>query len=198
MDNVAWKVGLVYMSFLFFFSCSGIDQETSGLFSINNLLDEQSGYLTKNASRLTKISSLGEHSDTIVVIPKNAEEWKKELEIFAVIDVINKPANKGFYKVEILADNKSNLSVKSIATKEALPIQFLRLFYQSTEDKVRRIEAKYNESNVLYKSTRLLTMEFQQVEGDLVLTSYEILGDQKMFLADSVKYIIRGDVTLSN
>ena len=198
MDNVARKAGLIYIAFILLYSCSPIDQDSPGLYSINSLLDEQSGYLARNASRLTKASSLGEHSDTIIVAPKNTEEWKKELEIFAVIDAINKPANKTFYTIERHPDKKSNLSVKAFTTKESLSVQFLRLFYQTTEEKVRRIEANYSESNVLYSSTRLLTMEFQQIDNTMVLTSYEILGDQKMFLGDSVKYTIKGTVTLSN
>jgi hypothetical protein len=198
MDNVARKVGSFFISFLSLLSCSTIDQESPGLFAIDQLLDEQSGYLTRNGSRLTKVSSLGEYCDTIYVTPRNTEEWKKELEIFAVIDAINKPANKAFYTIQRHPDNKSNLSVKAFTTKEDLPVQFLRLFYQTTEEKVRRIEANYCETNVLYNSTRLLTMEFQQINDTMVLTSYEILGDQKMFLGDSVKYTIKGTVTLSN
>ena len=198
MENVARKVVLFYILSILICSCSSIDQEQTNLYSIDSLLVQQSRYLTGNASRLTKVSGLGVHSDTVMVTPESTEEWKKELEIFAVIDVINKPANKDFYKIEILPDNKSNLSVKAFTTKEDLPVQFLRLYYQASDDKIRRIEAKYNESNALYKSTRLLTMEFQQIDDTIVLTSYEIHGDQKMFLGDSVKYSIRGDVTLSN
>lgn len=198
MDTVARKVGSFFIPFLVLFSCSTIDQESPGLYAINHLLDEQSRYLTKNASSLTKVSCLGEHCDTINVTPKNTEEWKKELEIFAVLDAINKPANKAFYSIHRHPDNKSNLTVKAITTKESLPVQFLRLFYQTTEENVRRIEANYSESNALYNSTRLLTMEFQQINDTMVLTSYEIHGDQKMFLSDSVTYTIKGTVTLSN
>ncbi len=46
--------------------------------------------------------------------------YRRNQEIFAVIDVINKPANKDFYKIEILPDNKSNLSVKAFTTKKDL------------------------------------------------------------------------------
>ena len=198
MDNVARKAGLIYIVVILLFSCSPADKESPGLYSINSLLDEQSVYLSRNASRLTKVSSLGGHSDTILVTPKNREEWKKELEIFAVIDAINKPANETFYSIERHPGSKSNLSVKAFTTKESLPIQFLRLFYQTTEDKVRRIEANCSVSNVLYSSTRLLTMEFQQIDNTMMLTSYEILGHQKMFLGDSVKYTIKGTLILSN
>ena len=198
MENVAQKAGLFCILFILLFSCSNIDHETTSLYSIDSLLARQSRYLTGNASRLTKVSSLGERSDTVMFTPKSIEEWNKELEIFGVINGINKPANKGFYNINILPDSKSNLNVKTFTTKEALPVQYLRLFYQASEDKVRKIEAQYIESNALYNSTRLLTMEFQQIDDNIVLTSYEILGDQKMFLGDSVKYTIKGDVTLSN
>lgn len=198
MDYVARKVSLAYIFLLLLFSCSSIDQDKPVLYSIPSLLEEQSRHLIKNASSLTKVSSLGDRHDTITVVPKDSDEWKKELEIFAVIDAINKPANKDFYKIESYPDNKSNLSVKSFTTNQALPVQYLRIFYQATEDKIRRIESKYSQSNILYNSSRLLTLEFQRIDDASVLTSYEILGDQKMFLGDSIKYSIRGDVTLSN
>ena len=57
-------------------------------------------------------------------------------------------------------------------------------------DRVRKIEAEYNARNALYKSTRLLTLEFEEVEGKSRLTSYAVDGGQKMFLDDSVQYTI--------
>ena len=198
MGNVALKACLFYIFLMALFSCSRIEREKPGFYSMDSLLARQSKYLARNASGLTKVSNLDVHSDTVRVTPRSTEEWARELEIFAAIEDINKPANKDFYKIEMLPDSKSNLVVKAFTTNEALPVEFLRLYYQATEDRVRKIEAKYNESNVLYKSTRLLTMEFQQIDENIVLTSYEIQGNQKMFLSDSVKYSIRGDVTLSN
>jgi len=199
MVAIIRKVSLNYLLLsLLFFSCSDFTVEHTNLYAINGLIDQQSRYLTENGARLTKISNLRNAGDTIVVVPKSSDEWKKELEIFSMIDVINKPANRNLYTIEEFPDNKSNLIVKAFTTKEDLPVSFLKCYYLETESKVRRIEAKYDESNTLYKSTRTLKMEFQPVDDTFVLTSYEIYGDQKMFLSDSVKYSIRGIIALPN
>lgn len=198
MHNNIRKAGLIFFLFTgVLFSCShSNEKKMDSLYAINGLLNDQSSYLTRKAAKLTKVSRLGERSDTVVVVPDSFGMWKEELEIFSVIDAVNKPANRTLYKVETLPDDKSNLTVKSFTSTENSPLLFLKFFYQETEDKIRKVEAKYSESNILYNSTRHLTMEFQPIDDTVVLISYEILGDQKMFLSDSVKYIIRGAVSL--
>jgi len=125
-------------------------------------------------------------------------DWKNELAIFSELDVINKPINKGAYTIGNYADKKSNLSVKSFNTTEDLPVKYLRVFYQQSPGRIRKIEAQYNEANLLYSSTRFLTMEFEDIFNKTVVTSYSINGGQKMFLDDSVQYIVGATIILKN
>jgi len=188
----------IFLICTLFFACSDIDRKKSNLYSIDSLLRKQSEFLVERTADLTKITRLGYTSDTVKIIPNDITEWVNELEIFGVIDVLNKPANRDFYKIENYPDNKSNLRVKAFTAMEDLPVKYLRLYYHETEEKIRMIEAKYDESNLLYGSKRLFTMKFEPIDDAVILTSYEIVGNQKMFLGDSVKYTIRGSVALSN
>ncbi len=131
-------------------------------------------------------------------VPKNAMDWKNELAIFSELDVINKPINKGAYKVENQADAKSNLSIKSFYTTADLPVKYLRIYYHQSLNKIRKIEAQYNDANSLYMSSRYLAMEFEDSFNKTILTSYSIKGGQKMFLDDSVQYTIGVNIILKN
>lgn len=192
------KISLLCFSTTLFFSCSNKEGYRLSLYSVDSLVKAQAKYLSENNAVLTKETSLGDMHNKVSVTPKDTSAWKKELEIFAALDIINKPVNKDLYRIEIFADDKSNLKVKSFTTKEELPVKYLKVYYQHALNKVRKIEAQYNESNSLYESARSLTMEFQQVDNKTVLTSYSITGGQKMFLGDSVRYNIRAFLTISN
>lgn len=179
-------------------SCTNNKKYSGGLYAVDSLVSAQARYLSENKASLSKTTRLGDRNDKILIVPKDTVAWKKELEIFAALDIINKPVNRGLYKSQITSDNRSNLSVKSFTTAEELPVKYLKIYYRDTPDKVRLIEAQYDESNALFKSARSLTMEFLEVNNKTVLTSYSIIGGQKMFLGDSVQYDIAGALTIKN
>ena len=78
-----------------------------------------------------------------------------------------------------------------------LPIEYLKIYYQDSPNKIRRIEARYRESSMMYKTSQILVMEFMSVKDTMILTSYAIEGGQKMFMGDSVQYKINTSVTLA-
>jgi len=179
-------------------SCSNNKKYRGGLYSVDSLISAQARYLSENKASLSKTTRLGDRKDNVLVIPKDTIAWKKELEIFVALEIINKPINRSLYKSEITSDIRSNLSVRSFTATEELPVKYLKIYYRDTPDKVRLIEAQYDESNALFKSARSLTMEFLEVNNKTVLTSYSIVGGQKMFLGDSVEYNIAGALTIKN
>jgi hypothetical protein len=73
---------------------------------------------------------------------------------------------------------------------------YLKVFYLDSPSKIKRIEALYREETSLLKGSRLVIMEFQEIEGQTVLVSYSIEGGQKMFLGDSVQFSVKGTVTI--
>ncbi len=197
--------GAILLLAIVLFSCSNKQKSTVSLFDMDSLTSAQVKYLTAHRAELNKTSSLGDSSGSASFTPKDTLAWKNELEIFNVLDIINKPINRNSYSIENLPDTKSNLSVKTFAIKSSLPedekknlpIEYLKIYYQNSINKIRRIEGEYRELNMMNKTGKVLIMEFQPVKDSMILTSYSITGGQKMFIGDSVQYKISSSVTLT-
>ena len=173
-----------------FVSCSRKDEGTSTLFNVDSLISAQVQILSAQKAKLNKTSSLDGEMSTISIIPSGTPAWKKELEIFNMLSVINKPINKSQYRIEVQADQTSNLKIKAFTNKSNLSVSYLKIYYQDSMAKIRKIKAEYIESNTLYKSKRILEMEFQPLNDKMTLTSYRVEGTQTMFIGDSVHYKI--------
>ena len=179
-------------------SCSE-SKRTKALYPVDSLLNAQAKYLSGKKATVKKVVILDGKEEEISVTPKDSIAWRNELEIFTTLDVINKPVNRAYYSVEEVSDNRSNLIVKSFATKEEdLPVKYFKIYYQYKPSRLRKLEAYFNELSSLYKSSRELTMDFQQFGDTVVLTSYSIVGGQKMMLDDSVQYRISGSLKVLN
>lgn len=178
-------------------SCErGVDQPIS-YYPVDSLINAQVDYLIKSKAALTKKAEIDGKEETSSFTPKDSAAWAHELDIFFELDIINKPDNVGDYKVEDgLKDAHSNLTIRSFTGTQKGPVVYLKVFYLEVPSKIRRIEALYQEENSLLKGSRLLIMEFQEIQNNAVLTSYSIEGGQKMFLGDSVKFSVQGTVTL--
>lgn len=181
---------------LLFMRCSNENQGSTALYNIDSVIGTQIHYLRSHRAEIRKKAALNGVERITTVSPKDSLDWREELGIFLDLDVINKPIYKGEYKVENLADKESNLTVKSFTTTEDLPVKFLKIYYYKSTGHIRKIEAQYNEANSLYVSSRLLTMEFENISDTTLLTSYSVDGGQKMFLDDSVQYTIDAGIAL--
>ncbi len=183
---------------LFFFatvgsSCSKPINTTAELIAIDSLLDTQIERLSKQKPGLTKEVGVDKTVESSVLEMKNSASWARELDVFRKINLVNSPVYVGKYKVEDhQPDINSNLAILSLSTDQQLPIRSLKLFFQGSHDKVRKLEATYFESNSIFSSTRNLTMEFQYFQGELMLSRYRIEGGQKMIFGDSVVYVVEG------
>jgi hypothetical protein len=174
---------------LFLFACSNQNEEVESLYDIDSVIHRQINHFIEHVE-IQKKAVLNGVEKITTIHPKDVLDWEEELAIFLELDIINRPINRTAYKVEDLADNESNLRIKSFTTTDELPVKFLKIYYYKTMDQVRKIEAEYTAKNSLYKSARLLTLEFENVSGKATLTSYSVDGGQKMFLDDSVQYTI--------
>ncbi|MDQ2656378.1 MAG: hypothetical protein M3Y60_03075 [Bacteroidota bacterium] len=146
---------------------------------------------------LVKEALLDGKTDTVRYTPSDTSVWMEELDIFRKLEEINKPVNKSNYSVsDGQVDPASNLKIREFLSTREVPVTYLRIYYQGTINKPRKIEALFDEDNLLYESARLLSMHFQQVDDHTVLTSYSVKGGQKMILGDSVAFYISGKILI--
>jgi hypothetical protein len=181
-------------------SCES-ERPPAAFYPIDSLVTAQVVHLLQTNAGLFKEVLLGGKNDTVTYRPDSLS-WTNELDIFRKLDLINKPVNKGNYNIDDVADAGSNLKVKAFTRKDdeeavKLPLVYLKIYYQGTIAKPRKIEALYDEGNPLYESARLLSMHFQQIENQTVLTSYSIRGGQKMVFADSVAFYVGGKILVN-
>lgn len=169
-------------------SC-GSQERSRALYPVDSLISAQVSTLSKSNAWLQKIAVMQDKSDTTSFAPQDSLGWSKELDIFRELEVMNKPVSQSNYLIDDnLFDPGSNLTVKAFTSTTELPVRSMRVFYDGSIQRVRKIEAEYEDENALYQSKRSLVMRFNQINNVSVLTSYTILGGQKMILADSVAF----------
>lgn len=180
-------------------SCSTEKREATSLYNIDSLVSSQIRHLNEQRATLLKEARIGSQQDNTVYRPKDTLAWSTEFEIFRELNAINKPINRDNYIIDDgLFDPSSNLTVKAFSLKENLnlPVKYIRIFYLNSLQRPRKIEALYNDKNLLSASSRLLTMEFNQINNKNMLTAYAIQGGQKMILGDSVSFLIKGKIVI--
>lgn len=175
-----------------FSSCKDAIKERpiSTYYDVNELVNTQFEKMYKQNPSLAKHISIDgeEESDTITF---DSLGWKNELEIFKLAD-INKPTLKDLYTAtELTTDTGTILNYQS--KKDALGIAFLKVYF-SKDSLLQKIEALYNEKNNLYSSKRNLEMQFQQANGEPLLSAYRVYGSQKMIMKDEVSFSISSSV----
>ena len=184
----------IILFFLGLVSCEQVRQPAT-FYPVDSLISGQANHLTERRAGLFKEALLSGKTDTVTYVPADTAAWLNELGIFRKLDVINKPVNKENYLVnDGLFDPGSNLTVKAFTSLKKLPVVYLKIYYQGSIEKPRKIEALYDEANPLYKSARLLSMHFAQIDNTTVLTSYSIKGGQKMIFGDTVAFYISGKI----
>jgi hypothetical protein len=169
---------------------------TPGLYNIDSLVSAQVKELAGSNATLYKSATIGTITDSSSYQPADSA-WNSELEIFRQLDVVNKPVNRSNYIIDDgLYDVRSNLTVKAISATGNYPVRYIRIFYNETSARPRKIEALYQDKNILSETSRLLTMEFQQVDNKNLLTAYSIRGGQQMLFGDTVAYQVEAKIVL--
>jgi len=164
-------------------------------FDFDSLVDRQVHQIALLNARVIKKTFLNGKKDSTILLP-DTTQWKHELDAFQQLDVINKPIFKGNYQHKENEDDHSNLLVRSYLfkpkSKLKSPVPEVKFFYQDGYMRLKRIESVFNESNVLYSTSRKFTLEFEEQHGVAMISKYHVQGFQKMILSDSVSFLIEG------
>lgn len=188
---------LLFLTSLAFFSCEQKSSDTKFYYALDSLLNDQVQYLTQSKAALSKKAFIDGKEETKSFVPKSDTAWHYELDVFAQLNDLNKPTNLGKYQTDrAVKDVNSNLLIYTIKSTEKLPVSFLKIYYLDNLSNIRKIEGLYGEESWLLSSSRHLSMEFQNINNKIVLTSYSMTGGQKMLLGDSVQFSVHGTITL--
>ncbi len=160
-------------------------------FDFDSLVHIQVLKLSEAKVKVKKKTFLNGKRDSAVFVP-DTTQWKHELDAFQQLDVINKPLYKDNYQMKEHDDDHSNLLVRTYIAKIKSLVPEVKFFYQDGFKKLKRIEAIFIEGNVLYSTSRKLTIEFDEQRGKPMIYGYRVKGFQKMILSDSVKFAIEG------
>ncbi|MDV3309825.1 MAG: hypothetical protein LOY03_13520 [Cyclobacteriaceae bacterium] len=172
------------------------EQRVQAFYNLDSLIDMQVQRLVEMQPSLEKEALINGESERVVLQDLDSTMWARELEIFRQLDLNEKTLNATQYQGEYgLRDATSNLAIIQYTAMNPLPLSYVRIYYQETPGKVRRIEGEIFEENRLYSSGRFLSMEFIDVNDGPAVVGYEIRGAQKMILADSMKFVIKGTLT---
>jgi hypothetical protein len=160
-------------------------------FDFDSLVNNQVRQIASRKANLIKRIFLRGKEDSTTFQP-DTTHLKYELDAFQQLDIINKPSFKGNYQASDQEDDHSNLLVLAFTTKVKSPVPEIKFFYQDGYKKLKRIESVFNEHNLLYSTSRRLTLEFEEQQGVTMIAKYRVQGFQKMILSDSVKFSIEG------
>lgn len=185
---------LVVLSALAIVSCQNNSTVSKKYFDIDSLIDSQLAYLEKSGASLSKAASIDSTNDKTNFKP-DSTSWAKELEVFRHLDIINKPIYVDAYTLtDGEKDANSNLTVRSFVANRETPVKSLKLYYQDSPQKLRKLEATLSEQNSLYYTARKFSMELEDVDQQMIVSRYDVRGVQKMILRDSVRFSITSKV----
>jgi hypothetical protein len=170
-------------------------KESSGLY-FDSLIVNQIKHLQSLHVQVEKRARV-DHMYDSSVLKMDSLRWKKELDVFTQLDVFQKPAFTNAYVVTTGPDDHSNLIVKSYQAKPSdipISVKSLQFFYLTPSGPLKKIKAVFSEDNSFYFTHRTMELFFENHEGKSLISHYSVQGTQKMILADSVQFEVKGRV----
>ena len=174
-------------------ACGQNDKPSPKYFDFEKFISDQVNELSQRRRVLGKTTRIGGISSDSTFIP-TLEVWNSEMEVFNQLDLINLPAYQKQYKVENdLKDPRSNLKIRQYSGKDT-PVPWVKFYYQEDFSKLKIIEARLEEKNMLFTNSRVLRLELDDDNGHLMIHQYSMNGFQKMILNDSIHFSVNGTI----
>lgn len=163
----------------------------AGYFDVPALLDAQIKQLQQQSPGLEKnvvLRASRSHKmpgETARIAQPN---WPDELQLFYQAD-INKPALRGAYQVQ--TTDSAGLTRRSFRRRPDIDHPVTELTVLQAGPTVRELRATVDQDNPLFFSGKQLSLRFGP---DGQLSSYQVLGQQKLIGFDTTRYVANGRV----
>lgn len=119
--------------------------------------------------------------------------WAKEMEIFKKLD-INKPVLIDSYQIDTIYKDHQTILKYDAYDPEKVQVEYLHLYFNTNLNNLQQINAFYKEVSPLYKTRRRLHLHFQPMRTKVFLNKYQIEGQQKIVLKDTVSFNVTSEV----
>ena len=173
------------------FSCNRTNQQyDKPYFDFDSLVEAQVAELAKAHPTINKKSVINGKADDSSFVPDRVN-IANELDVFRQLDLINKPLYKSMYEIrDGEKDIKSNLLVRTYLAKIPSPVPFVKFYYQPSPLILKKIESVFQEHNPLFDTRRTLMLAFDDSNGAVLISGYQLHGTQKMILNDTVHFSV--------
>ena len=159
-------------------------------FNFDSLVNEQVAGLLKDQSTIDKRSVFNGKEDESRFVPDSLN-LSNELDVFRQLDIINKPLFRTSYEIrDGEKDTRSNLLIRSYTATVPSPVPVVKFYYRPSSRELKKIESVFMEKNALYATRRNLLLEFDDSNGTILLSGYQLHGTQKMILNDTVTFSV--------
>lgn len=160
-------------------------------YDVQGLLAANEEALRQMDVRLQKRASFaGEVEESAIGLDSAA--LAEELDVFREVD-INKPVLSGRYHTTTSLVDGRELITYEADDKEALNVNYLKIYRNAENGVVERMEALFSNKNMLYNSTRMLSLQYREVNGRMLPHYYTVEGVQKMIFSEQEEYEIKAE-----
>jgi hypothetical protein len=185
---------LLFAALVGLVSCQKPSTQNQGLlFNVDSLINYQINSLQQRKPVLHKLTVAGDELNE-TVLENTKVDWAKELEMFRVISVINKPIYRSAYAITITPDIRSNLTVKSWTAIQDVPVRIIKVYYLDDPHQIRRLEVYLKDENFVFSSHRTLKLLFGSLESPPQLQEYSISVYQKFVWDMPHNFSLRGQI----
>lgn len=161
-------------------------------YDVQGFLNEQIQHLNTTRPAVTKaVLEDGQPAETQQT---RDIRWERELTLFQEVD-INRPALRDYFTVTRQQDPATGHTTETYHRKPDAytMVEFLEVELDG-QQRLRQLRAATRQDNMLLYSHRDLALSATPVGNTSRITTYHIRGVQKLILADSTRYAVRGQI----
>jgi hypothetical protein len=161
-------------------------------FDLDGLIDDQLKLIDSLSPSLSKTAEINGVSETTEFEAADSV-WAKELLIFRLAD-LNKPTLVDSYqKRSSIVHGDSIITYISKSPKATL-VDTLGIVLQNNRPK--SVWASLNSANTLFQSSKNLSLHFEPIGDEMVVSAYSVYGWQKMTSRDSTTFFVQATINL--